>query len=217
LGSEPTGSSIDYKQNRGELPQKDRHHMTLNTTTIKNAINKVKAAKNEFVTGFTTGYDLTTGTDINSEVVASILEDTATTTVKSGNTVGILIGMLSNLMKNHTFKMIMRIIGIAGCGVSALLNMILIGTAMNFFIVVLPLLVIGTSGVLGLKGINLLISHDEVVSLWSAITLGMATGIIAGIGLLNTIGWICLGNVSMALASAALYLVPMMSYINTNK
>jgi len=191
--------------------------MTLNTTTIKNAINKVKAAKNEFVTGFTTGYDLTTGTDINSEVVASILEDTATTTVKSGNTVGILIGMLSNLMKNHTFKMIMRIIGIAGCGVSALLNMILIGTAMNFFIVVLPLLVIGTSGVLGLKGINLLISHDEVVSLWSAITLGMATGIIAGIGLLNTIGWICLGNVSMALASAALYLVPMMSYINTNK
>ena len=170
------------------------------TINFKNAMSKIKEAKNEFVTGFKSGYK-----EVREErVVPTTTESTVST--KTGKKLGVVIAMIAKFFKNPTTRIILKVLGISAATVSALLNLILVFHPMNFFFVVLPLLMMATTGTLSLFG-----EAPE----WLLFPFSFSTCIIACLAIMGILSWIVIGNMPMLMVCVALYALPHLVWIDT--
>lgn len=177
-------------------------------------INKINNAKNEFVTGFKSGYNEATGNK-DIKVVAVDGEPVAEPTVsaKTGAKLGVVIAMIAKFFKSRTARMLFKVLGIAAALTSAVLNIVFIGTVSNFIVYVLPLLVLATWGVYtSFDGTLNFKTIDEHVALG---TLTVGSSVVIGLtGIMSTLFWLFAGNPLMALAVIGLYIAPLMVWIN---
>lgn len=113
----------------------------------------------------------------------------------------IIIAYLISILNRPMVKKMIQILGIAGCLFTGGINIMIIGSVINFLLVALPFLILGIIGMLRMMGIDT--SHQDI-----RLTECFVFVICMLYGVLVPLSNLIAGQMLLLLASIALYTIP---------